>query len=547
MTLKEWMALSTFGLDASASKSDIQKQYVRLVKEHRPDRDPEGFQRIHDAYQILMELHNPDETAGEQEPAGSAADARQNGREQEKSTEWIGWGSEGQREDRNKIGKESGNQREDRNRTGQDKTAAVQDFDFGEDLEKDLSSEENTDSGAALAALSKFIKSTGADSNAVRFQDFLSRPEISSHAQQKDFISSMAELLQQYSQSPDVYTFLLRYYHLEDVQIPEALPYEKARLFRVLKTKKREAGIREAVRRLQTFLGDSSVHIHFKRFKAFFSDPDIREYAGEEAFAKTLHAWLERDSDDVDLKRPISAWLLHYYQSLENSAGNHQSGVSPTVADICTILKNQTHFYTAEDILILILLAAMLIPVPAAMLVPRVRLQMVGVKAVLSILLWLFYLKLHEERKGVSSFSIAVLISAPAAAVLDVLFFHIQNARLSSAFVVLDLALPCSYLYWYAAVWLLRRRSHAEEKKQKNADGVDGRKSGGTGRTGVLAALFVQFYCFPFMMILLEIFGSDAAGFISSLIAILALIWFAALFAVPVILIANWAGRKAGS
>ncbi len=47
-----WEAL---GLEhAAASDLDVvKKAYARLLKQHRPDRDPEGFRRIRDAYEIL--------------------------------------------------------------------------------------------------------------------------------------------------------------------------------------------------------------------------------------------------------------------------------------------------------------------------------------------------------------------------------------------------------------------------------------------------------------------------------------------------------------
>jgi hypothetical protein len=47
---------SVLGLEAaSATEREVKRAYARLVKEHRPETDPSGFQRIHQAYQLALE------------------------------------------------------------------------------------------------------------------------------------------------------------------------------------------------------------------------------------------------------------------------------------------------------------------------------------------------------------------------------------------------------------------------------------------------------------------------------------------------------------
>ncbi len=42
------------GLAPGAGDDDVREAYLRKVKEHPPDRDPEEFERIRDAYQLLQ-------------------------------------------------------------------------------------------------------------------------------------------------------------------------------------------------------------------------------------------------------------------------------------------------------------------------------------------------------------------------------------------------------------------------------------------------------------------------------------------------------------
>jgi curved DNA-binding protein CbpA len=44
---------AVLGLSRQASMVDIKKAYFKLVREHPPERDPEGFQRLRTAYEAL--------------------------------------------------------------------------------------------------------------------------------------------------------------------------------------------------------------------------------------------------------------------------------------------------------------------------------------------------------------------------------------------------------------------------------------------------------------------------------------------------------------
>lgn len=50
--MSPWEALG-LTREAAADPATVKRAYARLLKEHRPDRDPEGFRRIRDAYEIL--------------------------------------------------------------------------------------------------------------------------------------------------------------------------------------------------------------------------------------------------------------------------------------------------------------------------------------------------------------------------------------------------------------------------------------------------------------------------------------------------------------
>lgn len=43
------------GLDRKADVAQIKRAYAKLLRIHRPDEDPEGFQRVHDAYETCLE------------------------------------------------------------------------------------------------------------------------------------------------------------------------------------------------------------------------------------------------------------------------------------------------------------------------------------------------------------------------------------------------------------------------------------------------------------------------------------------------------------
>jgi curved DNA-binding protein CbpA len=43
------------GVTPGASEDEIRAAYLRQVKEHSPERDPEGFERVRDAYAVLRD------------------------------------------------------------------------------------------------------------------------------------------------------------------------------------------------------------------------------------------------------------------------------------------------------------------------------------------------------------------------------------------------------------------------------------------------------------------------------------------------------------
>ena len=51
----------TLGLDSTASQSDIKKAYFRLIRQHSPENDPEGFRKIREAYEYLKKALAQDE------------------------------------------------------------------------------------------------------------------------------------------------------------------------------------------------------------------------------------------------------------------------------------------------------------------------------------------------------------------------------------------------------------------------------------------------------------------------------------------------------
>ena len=48
-------ARAALGVTPEASPSDVKSAYRRLVLEHPPDTDPEGFRQIRDAYELLTD------------------------------------------------------------------------------------------------------------------------------------------------------------------------------------------------------------------------------------------------------------------------------------------------------------------------------------------------------------------------------------------------------------------------------------------------------------------------------------------------------------
>jgi curved DNA-binding protein CbpA len=48
-------AFAILGLAVSASEKEIRDAYLRKVKEHPPERSPEEFERVRDAYETLRD------------------------------------------------------------------------------------------------------------------------------------------------------------------------------------------------------------------------------------------------------------------------------------------------------------------------------------------------------------------------------------------------------------------------------------------------------------------------------------------------------------
>lgn len=46
---------AVLGISAEADAEAVRGAYLRLVKEHPPDRDPAGFERVRDAYEALRD------------------------------------------------------------------------------------------------------------------------------------------------------------------------------------------------------------------------------------------------------------------------------------------------------------------------------------------------------------------------------------------------------------------------------------------------------------------------------------------------------------
>lgn len=49
-------ALEILGVDETTDRKSIRRAYLRLVKKHKPDQDPEGFQRVREAYETASQL-----------------------------------------------------------------------------------------------------------------------------------------------------------------------------------------------------------------------------------------------------------------------------------------------------------------------------------------------------------------------------------------------------------------------------------------------------------------------------------------------------------
>ena len=61
--MNEW---SVLGIDPTHDESEIRRAYVKQLKQHRPDRDPEGYQRLREAWEKAKQdaASAPGELAG---------------------------------------------------------------------------------------------------------------------------------------------------------------------------------------------------------------------------------------------------------------------------------------------------------------------------------------------------------------------------------------------------------------------------------------------------------------------------------------------------
>ena len=48
-------ARAELGVDGSSDGDAVRRAYLRALKLHKPGRDPEGFQRVREAYDLLRE------------------------------------------------------------------------------------------------------------------------------------------------------------------------------------------------------------------------------------------------------------------------------------------------------------------------------------------------------------------------------------------------------------------------------------------------------------------------------------------------------------
>ena len=54
-TMKWEEAQALLGVPAEASEAEIRSAYLEQVRQHPPDRDPESFERIRDAYEAMRD------------------------------------------------------------------------------------------------------------------------------------------------------------------------------------------------------------------------------------------------------------------------------------------------------------------------------------------------------------------------------------------------------------------------------------------------------------------------------------------------------------
>ncbi len=72
-------ARALLGVSISANSDEVRRAYLRAVKQHKPEADPEGFTRVREAFEVLKSVHAHGQllsTLGVSAPAGPSIEAK---------------------------------------------------------------------------------------------------------------------------------------------------------------------------------------------------------------------------------------------------------------------------------------------------------------------------------------------------------------------------------------------------------------------------------------------------------------------------------------